>query len=184
MYDSRETFAWLSHNSREIFVRASHDSRETFEGMSHDVGANFDQFYSSQLSLEMVLCGIFVALCRSRKLPCDVFANICKGLATGSRHMRWFCDDFCRTKKYYMFKTLAKRSQRVRDACEDFAIPWERFGTVRDGLAKHSQTHRELVASQWDRGFFHLDYYGYSSSSTDLRIAVVSFWTKIKRNTE
>ena len=69
-------------------MRASHDSRETFERMSHDVRANFDQFYSSQLSLEMVLCRIFVALCRSRKLSCDVFANVCEGLATGSRHMR------------------------------------------------------------------------------------------------
>ena len=50
--------------------------------------------------------------------------------------MTWrrFCDDFCRTKKYYMFKTLANRSRRVRDACEDFAIPCERFATVRDGL--------------------------------------------------
>ena len=38
-------------------------------------------------------------------------------------------------KKYYMFKTLANRSRRVRDACEDFAIPCERFATVRDGLA-------------------------------------------------
>ena len=38
-------------------------------------------------------------------------------------------------KKYYMFKTLANRSRRVRGACEDFAIPCERFATVRDGLA-------------------------------------------------
>ena len=68
-------------------MRASHDSRETFERMSHDVFANFDQFYSPQLSLEMVLCRTFVALCRSRKLPCDVFANVCEGLATGSRHI-------------------------------------------------------------------------------------------------
>ena len=53
--------------------------------------------------------------------------------------MTWrrFCDDFCRTKKYYMFKTLANRSRRVRDACEDlkFAIPCKRFATVRDGFA-------------------------------------------------
>ena len=76
------------YDSRKIFVRASHDSRETFERMSHGVRANFDQFYSSQLSLEMVLCRIIVALCRSQKLPCHVFANVCEGLATGSRHMR------------------------------------------------------------------------------------------------
>ena len=36
-------------------MRASHDSRETFVRVSHDVRANFDQFYLSQLSLEMVL---------------------------------------------------------------------------------------------------------------------------------
>ena len=85
----------MSHDSRDIFVRASHDSRETFARVSHDVRANFDQFYLSQLSLEMVLfmC-IFVALCRSWKLPCDVFANVCEGLATGSRHMQSLGDGF------------------------------------------------------------------------------------------
>ena len=70
-------------------MRASHDSRETFARVSHDVRANFDQFYLSQLSLEMVLfMSHIVALCRSQKLPCDVFANVCEGLVTGSRHMR------------------------------------------------------------------------------------------------
>ena len=90
-----ETFARVSHDCREIFVRASHDSRETFVRVSHDVRANFNQFYFSQLSLEMVLilCRIFVELCRSRKLPCDVFANVFEGLATGSRQVRDICDD-------------------------------------------------------------------------------------------
>ena len=73
-------------------MRASHDSRETFKRMSHDVRANF-QFYSPQLSLEMVLCRIFVALCRLRKLPCYVFANICEGFATGQRRVRDIYDD-------------------------------------------------------------------------------------------
>ena len=45
-----------------------------------------------------------------------------------------------------MFKTLANLSRRVRDACEDFAIPCERFVTVRDGFAnrfaKPSRTRR------------------------------------------
>ena len=67
-------------------MRASHDSRETFERMSHDVCANFDLFHSSQLSLETALCRIFVSLCRSRKLPCDVFAK-------GWRRVRDICDD-------------------------------------------------------------------------------------------
>ena len=50
-----EPFARVSHDKREIFVRASHDSLETLVRKSHDVRANFDQFYFSQLSLEMVL---------------------------------------------------------------------------------------------------------------------------------
>ena len=54
--------------------------------------------------------------------------DICDDLAR-------FCDNFCRTKKYYMFKTLTTRSRRVRAACEYFVIPCERFATVRDGLA-------------------------------------------------
>ena len=84
-----DKFARVSHDSREIFVRASHDSHEKFVRVSHDVRANFNQFYFSQLSLERVLLSrIFVALCRSRKVPCDVFANVCDRLATGSRHMR------------------------------------------------------------------------------------------------
>ena len=57
------------------------------------------------------------------------------GFATHAMTSRWFCDDFCRTKKYYMFKTLANRSRRVRDACEAFAIPCDSFATVRDGFA-------------------------------------------------
>ena len=93
MYNSRETFAWQSHDNCEIFVQASHDSCETFKRMSHDSRENFDQFCSSQLSLEMVLCPIFVTLCRSRKLPCYVFANVCEGLATGRRRVRDICVD-------------------------------------------------------------------------------------------
>ena len=42
-------------------MRASHDSRETFERMSRDVRANFDQFYSSQLSLKN---GLMSHICR------------------------------------------------------------------------------------------------------------------------
>ena len=106
-------------------MRAFHDSCETFARVSHDVRANFDQFNLSQLNLEKwsYLCRIFVALCRSRKLPCDVFANVCEGwrrvrygFATYAMTWRRFCDNLCRTKMYYMFKTLATRSRRVRDA--------------------------------------------------------------------
>ena len=51
-----------------------------------------------------------------------------------------------------MFKTLAKRSRRVSDACQDFAIPCERFMTVRDGLANrfaNSSHHSEIGALGW-----------------------------------
>ena len=51
-------------------------------------------------------------------------------------------------KKSLTSKTLANSLRRVRDAGEDFAIPWERLATVRDGLEKNFQTNRELVASQ------------------------------------
>ena len=75
-------------------MRESHDSRETFARVSHDIRANFDQFDLSQLSLEMVL--FMSHICRIvqiARLPCDVFANVCEGLATGSRRVRDICDD-------------------------------------------------------------------------------------------
>ena len=121
-------------------MRASHDSRETFARVSHDVRANFDQFYLSQLSLEMVL--FMSHLCRIVQIAetflrcvCERLRRVGDGFATYAMTWRQFWDNFCRTKKYYMFKTLATCSQRVCDACQDFAIPCERFATVRDGLA-------------------------------------------------
>ena len=116
-------------------MRASQDSRETFVRASHDVLANFDQFYFSHLSLEMVL--FMSHICRIVQIPetslrC-VFKHLQRvgdGFATYAMTLQWFCDDFCRTKKYYMFKTLANRLLRVLDACEDFAIPCECFATV------------------------------------------------------
>ena len=86
-----ETFARVSHDSREIFVRASHDSRETFVRVSHDVRANFNQFFFSQLSLEMVL--FMSHICRIVQIAETSLRCVCErlrgdGLATGSRHMR------------------------------------------------------------------------------------------------
>ena len=119
---------------------ASQDSPETFARVSHDVRANFCQFYLSQLSLEMVLfmshiCRIVQITETSLRNVCERLQRVRDGFATYAMTWRRFCDNFCRTKKYNMFKTLATRSRRVRDACEDFAIPCERFATVRDGLA-------------------------------------------------
>ena len=143
----------MSHDSRETVARYSCErltSRETFARVSHDVRANFDQFYLSQLSLEMVLfmshiCRIVQIAETSLRCVCERLRRVGDGFATYAMTWRRFCDNFCRTKKYYMFKTLATRSRRVRDACEDFAIPCERFATV---WRIDSQTRRELVASQ------------------------------------
>ena len=130
-------------------MRASHDC-ETFARVSHDVRANFNQFYFSQLSLEMVLfmshiCRIVLIAETFLRCVCERLRRVGDGFATYAMTWLRFCDDFCRTKKYYMFKTLVKRSLRVHDACEDFAIPCERFATVRDGLANRfanpSRTH-------------------------------------------
>ena len=123
------------HDSREIFVRASHDSRETFARVSHEVRVNFDQFYLSQLSLEMVLfmshiCRIVQIAETSLRCACERLRRVGDGFTTYAMTWGRFCDNFCHTKKYYMFKTLATCSRQVRDACEDFAIPCERCATV------------------------------------------------------
>ena len=121
-------------------MRVSQDSPETFPRVSHDVRANFGQFYLSQLSLEMVLfmshiCHIVQITETSLRNVCERLQRVRDGFPTYVMTWRRFCHNFCCTKKYYMFKTLATRSRRVRDACEDFAIPCERFATVPDGLA-------------------------------------------------
>ena len=124
-------------------MRASHYSRETFVQVSHNVRANFNQLYFSQLVLKIVA---YLSHCA---LSARGWRRVRHGLTKYAMTGWWFCDDFCRTKKYYMFKTLEKRSQRVSDACQDFAIPCERFMTVRDGLANRfanpSRTRRITV---------------------------------------
>ena len=74
-------------------MRASHDSRETFARVSHEVPANLDQFYLSQLSLEMVLlmshiCRIVQIAETSLRCVCERLRRVGDGLGTGSRHMR------------------------------------------------------------------------------------------------
>ena len=74
-------------------MRASHDSRETFARVSHDIRANFDRFYFSQLSLEMVLfmshiCRIVQIAETLLRCVCERLRRVGDGLATGSRHMR------------------------------------------------------------------------------------------------
>ena len=102
--------------------------------------------YRNYVSKWSYSCRIVQIAETSLRCVCERLRRVGDGFATYAMTWRRFCDNFCRTKKYYMFKTLATRSQRVRDACKDFAIPCERFATVRDGLANQfanpSQTRR------------------------------------------
>ena len=105
----------VSHDSHEIFVLASHDSCETFVRVSHDVRANFNQFHFLQLSLKMVLfmshiCRIVQIAETSLRCVCERLGRVGDRFPTYAMTWRQFCDDFCRTKKYYMFKTLANCS--------------------------------------------------------------------------
>ena len=135
-------------------MRVPHDSRETFARVSHDVRANFDQFYLLQLSLALVLfmshiCCIGQIAETSLGCVCEYLRKVGDGFATYAMTWRRFCDNFCHTKRYNMFKTLATRSGRVHDACDDFAIPCERFATVSRQFTTvwriDSQTHCELA---------------------------------------
>ena len=96
-------------------VRVSHDSHETFVRVSHDSRANVTQFYFLAIkspngliyvAIYSHLNRIFVALCGSRKLNCDVSAAgsllVHNGFETHA--MTWRL--FLRGKKYYMFKLL------------------------------------------------------------------------------
>ena len=121
-HDSRKTFVRASHDcttvvrrsrhclttlSREIFVRASHDSRETFARVAHDVRANFDQFYLSQFSLEMVL--FMSHICRIVQIAAAKGWRRVRDICDDSR--RRFCVNFCRTKSI----TCLKLWRPVRD---------------------------------------------------------------------
>ena len=63
------------------------------------------------------------------------------GLATHAMAFRWFCDEYCRKKDLDMFKFL----RTVRDSCEDFVNPCERFTTVSRLVGEFN---RKTVASQ------------------------------------
>ena len=127
--DSRETFVRASHDHSTV-VRHSRDclttvARYSCERLTTVVRhsreclttfcANFDQFYLSQLSLEMVLfmshiCRIVLIAETFLRCVLERLRRVGDGFATYAMTWRRFCDKFCRTKKYYMFKTLATRS--------------------------------------------------------------------------
>ena len=77
-------------------MRASHDSRETLARVSHNVRANFDQFYLSQLSLEMVLFMLHRADCRN-------FLAMClRTYAKGWRRVRNICNDLATVLRSFL----------------------------------------------------------------------------------
>ena len=92
-------------------MQASHDCLETFVRVSHDVRANINLFYFSQLSLEMVLfmshiCRFVQVAGTSLRCVCESLPRVGDGFSTYAITWQWFCDDFCHTKKYNLFKTL------------------------------------------------------------------------------
>ena len=142
-----KTFARVSHDSREIFVRASHDSCETFVRVSHDVRANFNQFYFSQLSLEIVLfmlhiCRIVQIAESSLRYVCERLRRVGDGFATYA--MTWFAMIFvntCLKHRRTVRNEFAMHARTLRyhaNVSPQFATVWQ----------IDSQTHRELVAAQ------------------------------------
>ena len=120
---------------------------------SHDVRANFNQFYFSQFSIEMVLfmshiCRIVQIAETSLQCVCERLRRVGYGFATYAMTWRQFCHDFCCTKKYYMFKTLVtvrdKFAMHARTLRYHVNVS-RQFPTV---LRIDSKTHRKLVASQ------------------------------------
>ena len=139
---SRECLTTVVRHSCEPLTTVRHlpECRETFVRVSHNVCANFNQSYFSQLSLETVL--FMLHNCRNVQIAdtslqcvCERLQRVGDGFATNAMTWRLFCDDFCGTKKYNMFKTLANHSGRVRNTCKDIAIPCKCFVTILDGLA-------------------------------------------------
>ena len=72
-------------------MRVSHDSREIFVRVSHDVPANFNQFYFSQLSLEMVL--FMSHIYRIVQIAKTSLRCVCETSANGWRWVPDICDD-------------------------------------------------------------------------------------------
>ena len=147
-----QSIAYLSHgadrgnydDSRETFVRASHDSRETFARMYHDCAGVSRQSWDIRASVLRRSCEFYFLAIQSRNClnyvtdyriciaylshgadrgHCDVYANVCEGLATGSRHMRWL--GYCFAMIFVAQKSIT---------CDTF---WR---TVRDQIKMHART--------------------------------------------
>ena len=136
-------------------MRASHDSRETFARVSHDVRANFDQFYLSQLSLEMVL--FMSHICRIVQIAETSLRCVCEGLrrvgdvfATYAMTWRRFCDNItclklCRPVRDE-FAMHARTLQYHANVSGQFRDSSQRFGdSIRKPIANSSH-HSEIGA--------------------------------------
>ena len=127
-HDSRETLGHLTTVVRHLrdcltTVRASHERREIFARVSHDIRVNFNQFYFLAINLEVVLfMSQSFRICIAHlsqvqiteiKLRCvyERLRRVGDGFATHATTWRLFCNDFCRTKKYSIFKTFADCSR-------------------------------------------------------------------------
>lgn len=129
---------------------------------------------------------IFVALCGSQKQNYDASAKdsrqVGEGFATHAMSWRLFSEDFCRIK----FLTCSKLSRTVRDACEDLAIPCERFATVRGCLVnrfvKQSRTRRIPVRKRWSLSAAVIDVFSLISCGSNFNIANANRYVPLNRN--
>ena len=69
--------------------------------------------------------------------------------ATGSRHPRWFCEEFCRIKFLNMFKIFATTLRHLATHARKLRITGDCFETA---LRATRDVCRKTVAVQWDRG--------------------------------
>ena len=75
---------------------------------------------------------------------CERLRRVGDGFATYAMTWRRFCDNFCHTKKYYMFKTLATRiatsSRCMRGFCDTMR-------TFRDSSRRFSESIRKPITN-------------------------------------
>ena len=122
--------------------------------VSHDVRANFNQFYFSQLSLEIVLFRSHV--CRIVQIAETSLRCVCEGLVTGLRRVRDICDDLATSFAIIFVAqksiTCLKLWRTVRNEFAMHARTLRCHENVSRQFATvwriDSQTHRKLVTSQ------------------------------------
>ena len=86
-------------------MQASYDCREPFVRVSHDVCANFNLFYFSQLSLEMVL--FMSHICPFVQVAGTSLQCVCERL----RRVRNICDDLTMVRGFLELCPLGDHTQ-------------------------------------------------------------------------